>query len=649
MSLFSASNLSKKINDSYLFEGVAFGMEYGEKVSVIGKNGVGKTTFLRCIAGVEIPDTGNVSFNREVKYEFLEQLPQFIKNATVLQTVMNGKQEIANLLRVHAELCEKNNLTETEQNELHTISAKLDETNGWRLDTEAETILTKLGIDIFDADVTRLSGGQRKRVAIARALISEPDLIILDEPTNHLDTDSVQWLQDYVQRSNLGLLLVTHDRYFLDAVSTRIIELDKQKIFSYPGNFEKYLERKEAMIASEEAQAEHLRNKLRNELVWLQRGAQARRTKQQSRIDWIAKMKAEPPPKEERNIRIEFGSKIQGGIVINCHNISKSIGEKLLFKEFTYYAAPGDRIGIIGPNGSGKSTLLNVMAGLTETDTGSVKIGETTVIGYFKQEQTDLPLKQSVIATLREIAEFIDVGVGRENYISARELLERFLFPPNRHYTLIENLSGGERRRLALLCVLMKNPNVLLLDEPTNDFDIATLSALEEFLQYFKGTLITVSHDRSFLDKTVNFVYVFQKDGSIKQYPGNYSFYLEKIEQNALEQKAQEIKAQEQAEKNNNQRANATNSHNNTLSKASQDDNKKKEGLTFSEKFLLKDLEKKIEILEKQKAEATDLLNNCDVSDYQFIAKQAEVVAAIENELNSVIDQWAELMEKEIS
>jgi ATP-binding cassette subfamily F protein uup len=609
-------------------------MEVSERVSIIGRNGVGKTTFLKIIAGVETPDTGIVGFNREYSYEFLEQLPQFQLHENVLEAVMNGKPKVSELINRHSELCKNLTLTHLEEDELNNITSSLNEENGWTLDTQAKTILTKLGMDNFESDVMNLSGGQRKRVALARALISDPDLLILDEPTNHLDTASVQWLQDYIQRSKIGLLLVTHDRYFLDAVSNRIVELDRNKLFSFPGNFEKYLERKESMIAVEESNADHLRNRLRTELVWLQRGAKARRSKQQSRIDWIAKMKAEPHPPEEKNIKIEFGAAFLGGIVINSHNISKSIGEKILFNNFSYYAAPGDRIGIIGPNGTGKSTLLNVMAGLIEPDSGSVKIGETVKIGYFRQENSDLDPKKTVIGVLRDIAEYINVGVGKENFLTARELLERFLFPVKQHFALVESLSGGERRRLALLCVLMGNPNVLLLDEPTNDFDIATLSTLEEFLDHFKGTLIVVSHDRSFLDKTVNFIYAFESDGIIKQYPGNYSIYLDKLEEKYEEK--QELKIQNQKVNLQTQIIPNANSEKTLNPK-----------ITFSEKLELKELEKIISILEENHSELSNHINDNDGTDYKLVLELTDKLKTVDEKLNKNLERWMELCEKE--
>jgi ABC transport system ATP-binding/permease protein len=533
MVLFSATGLGKTYHDTPLFTDVSFGMETGERVGIIGRNGVGKTTLLRIIAGLETPDEGNIAINGAVAIEYLEQLPVFDRTQRVLDAVMDGKRELRTLLDRHAELCTLLTRDDEEalQHELDDVTSRIEHANGWMLEAEARIILQKLGVPLFDADVRQLSGGQRKRVALARALLRDPDLLILDEPTNHLDADSVQWLQDRLQQSNKALLLITHDRYFLDAVVHRIVEMEQQQLISFPGNYEQYLERKEEMIASREAEAERNRSRLRQELAWLQRGAPARRTKQKSRVDWIKEIQAAPRPVVIKDVEIEIGNSFLGSKVIEAVNISKSVGGMLLFERFTHRSVAGDRIGIIGPNGCGKSTLLNVLAGEIPPDTGSVKIGTSVNIGYFRQENENFDPSKSVIATLREIAEYIDTGIGRDRYLSASDMLKRFHFPHKKQGSLVGTLSGGERRRLSLLMVLMKNPNVLFLDEPTNDFDIQTLNALEEYLQHFNGFLVVVSHDRMFLDRTVNFIYSFDGEGRIKEYPGNYSAYLERKEQ----------------------------------------------------------------------------------------------------------------------
>jgi len=498
MTLFSATNLSKSYYEKILFENISFGMQDGERIGVIGRNGAGKTSLLRIVAGIDNPDGGEIAFNNDARVEYLPQLPTF----------------------------------DVDDSALHAVVSAYDQSHGhledWEIETRARRTLGRLGMHDPSHNVHTLSGGQRKRVAIARALMAEPDLLILDEPTNHLDAASVQWLQDDIQSTARGLLLVTHDRYFLDAVCTRIIEIDEHRLFSYDGSYESYLERKESMIAVADATADHQRNKLRTELAWLQKGAKARRSKQQSRIDWIDKMQKDKRTSstEFREIDIEVGGRFLGGKIIDAIDVSLPP----IIKDFTYRAAPKDKIGIIGPNGAGKTTLLNMLAGHKKPSEGYVTIGDTVTIGYFQQEIKDFKEDETVVANVRAVAEYIDVGIGRERFITAKELCDRFGFSSKQQHAYVHTLSGGERRRLGLLRILMSNPNVLFLDEPTNDFDLVTLSALEDYLSYFQGVLLIVSHDRAFLDKTAETIWAFEENGRIKEYPGNYSAYLEKIE-----------------------------------------------------------------------------------------------------------------------
>jgi len=601
MTLFSASSISKSYFEKVLFTSISFGLQDGERVGIIGKNGVGKSTLLRIVAGLEEPDDGIVAFNNEARFEYLEQLPVFTStdgsDPRVLDTVVAAYPSD----HAHMEI--------------------------WEIETLAKQFLGKLGVSRLDDHVESLSGGLRKRVALARSIVSDPDLLILDEPTNHLDADSVQWLQDYLMNSSKGLLLVTHDRYFLDAVCTRIIEIDQEKLISYDGSYEYYLEKKEALVATQEATADHMRNKLRTELAWLQKGAKARRTKQRSRIDWIAKMQAEPERPDEKNIKIELGARFLGGKIIDAVDISKSIGGRLLFSNFTYRATPKDRIGIIGPNGAGKSTLLNVLAGRGKVDGGYVDIGDTVSIGFFDQEIRDMRDDATVIATLREVAEYIDVGVGRDRFITAKELCERFLFSSKQQHAYVHTLSGGEKRRLALLRILMKNPNVIMLDEPTNDFDIMTLSALEDFLQHFYGVLLIVSHDRSFLDKTVNTIYAFEEDGVIKEYPGNYSVYLEKKEARGSQSTTQ-------------QRVAASGGGGSTPQAAPS-----KQKLSYKEQKELDSCERRLADREARRTEIERALGNTD-ADYKTLQALAAELQVIMNEIETITERWLVLSEK---
>lgn len=627
--LFSAQSLSKSYHEKTLFTSISLGIMEGERIGIIGKNGVGKSSLLKIIAGIEESDEGIVTRGKDVHIVYLSQLPQFETHDTCIQAVMSGKPEIMEMLELHRQLCssQESNIDKDIADEIHELSVRIDLQNGWTLDNQAIILLTKLGIQNVHSSVHSLSGGQKKRVALAKALLSEPDLLILDEPTNHLDADSVQWLQDHLSDYSKAILLVTHDRYFLDAISTKIIELDNHSLYTYEGNFEYYLLKKEQRIAIEESTAEHERNTLRRELAWLQKGAKARRTKQKSRIDWIANMQEKPQQTEIRNIKIEIGNKFLGGKLIDAIGISKKISENILFQDFTYRAAPGDRIGIIGPNGAGKSTLLNVLSGRMQPDQGYVSIGDTVSIGYFDQEVKTLKEQMTVIGNLREIAEYIDTGIGKDRFITAKELLDRFQFPAKQHHSYVHTLSGGEKRRLAMLMTLMSNPNVLMFDEPTNDFDIATLTALEEYLEYFKGVLLIVSHDRSFLDRTVETIYAFEQD-KIKEYPGNYSAYLEKVEQQARplqvlpsEPKQQYIKQPSQ----------------------------KKKGLTFNEKREFEALEHTIQEQESALKDLERRMQQVPAHDFKQFEELSQKQAITQQILDESMVRWLELSEKSAS
>lgn len=602
------------------------GMEEGERLGIIGKNGIGKTTLMRIVAGIEEPDSGEVIFGNNIRVEYLPQAPVFQLGETALDSVISAKPEVSALLEEHKRICSEldKHYSPELSARLERVTHSIEAAGGWNLENDAKTMLTRLGITDFSFNVNNFSGGLKKRVALAKALISDPELLILDEPTNHLDADSVQWLQDRLMDSKNGILFVTHDRYFLDSIATRIIEIDQKRIFHFPGNYEKYLEKKENIVATQNSAHEHLLSRLREELAWLQKGAKARRTKQQSRIDWVEKMVQDSKRTQEKKIKIELGKSFIGSRIIDAHNISKSIGGKRLFNDFTYVAKPGDRIGIIGPNGSGKSTLLNVLAGKTESDSGTVKHGMNTKIGYFTQEITDLVDANTVISSLKEIAEYIDVGLGRDRYLTPKDLLNKFNFPPNQHGAFIGTLSGGEKRRLALLRVLIDNPNVLLLDEPTNDFDIQTLNAFEKYLDDFYGALVIVSHDRSFLDRTVNAIWAFDGLGGIKEFPGNYSNYLEKKENRRT--------LQISADKADGVRKDKSN------------DSPKK--LSYMEQRELMALEKEIPKLEAEKAELHNLLYSGGISDYKILEEKSRELTALEESLDEKTLRWMELSEK---
>jgi ATP-binding cassette subfamily F protein uup len=538
---------------------------------------------------------------------------------------MKGNREIFELLEIHQKLVKLPKLNENENRTLASVNNKIDNFNAWNYEIEAKKYLGMLGIDDYYSPVNELSGGQKKRIALARVLLSRPDLLLLDEPTNHLDADTIQWLQDYLQNLPVSLIFVTHDRYFLDAVSQSILEIKDKKVFTYQGNYEKFLELKENYERTQNATIDHQLSRLRTELAWLQKGAKARRTKQKSRIDWIEELRKSSLKSKDRKIKIELGKTFLGNTIIEAHYVAKSIQGKLLFSNFSYMAKPKDRIGIIGPNGCGKSTLLNLLAGKIYTDDGSFEIGSSVKIGYFKQEIDDLKDDMTVISSLREIADFIDVGVGRDKYISARELLERFLFPPYMHNSYISTLSGGEKRRLALLRMLMSNPNVVMLDEPTNDFDIETLNAIENYFDDFYGVLLIVSHDRAFLDRMVDFIWAFD-NGLIKEYPGNYSYYLEK--------KEEETSAMRNSGENRPK----------TLYKQITEEKPKKK-LTYKEQREFDALETEINELEKELTELQVRIENSSQLDYKTVEAIAIRMSEVRHLIDLKSDRWLELSE----
>lgn len=623
MTIFSCNGISKSFNDKILFDNIAFGLEQGERVGIIGKNGAGKTTLMKIVAGLETQDEGEVVFNNDVKFDYLDQAPDLSSNDTVLDYVLASNMELMSLLEKHKILCHK---ADANHEELQDVIHRIDELHGWNFENEAKKVLSQIGITEYYKSVNELSGGLKKRVALAKAVLSNPDLLILDEPTNHLDADSVQWLQDKLQSSSTSLLFVTHDRYFLDAVSTRILEIDEKKVFNYPGNYQQYLEMKESYLRIQESTKVHTLSRLKVELAWLQKGAKARRTKQKSRIDWVQELEKSIQKNTEKKIKIELGAKFLGSRIVEAHNIKKTIDKKLLFQNFTYVAKPKDRIGIIGPNGSGKSTLLSVLAGIQQPDSGRVEIGASAEIGFFHQEIKDLNPTQSVIGSLKEIAEYIDVGIGRDRYLTTRDLLDRFAFPRSQHSALISTLSGGEKRRLALCRVLMSNPNVLLLDEPTNDFDLQTLAALEEYLDDFLGVLLVVSHDRSFLDRTVQFIWAFDGAGNIKEYPGNYTHYLEKKEaEKRLKTKEDNRENVKKTEKKNTQAV--------------------KTKLSYIEQREFDEIERELPKLEEEKLLLEQKIMEVDVTDYKEIERISIEIDRLNQSIDAYLERWIELQE----
>ena len=517
MNLLTIEHLTKSYTERLLFDDTSFSINEGDKIGLIGINGTGKSTLLKIAAGLEEPDLGTVVRGRNLYIRYLPQNPVFEPQLTVLECVIK-------------------------ENEGHE--------HVWDLEGQAKNMLTRLGVPEYDAVISTLSGGQKKRVALASVLLSAADLLVLDEPTNHLDSSMADWLEDYLKKFRGALLMITHDRYFLDSVSNRIVELDKGKLYSYQAGYGGYLELKEARMAMEQASERKRRSILRTELEWIRRGARARSTKQKGRIQRFEELSARKGPEEDGDVEMNSLTSRLGRTTVEVSHLNKSYGDKVLLRDFTYIFLKNDRIGIIGPNGSGKSTLMKMIAGLVQPDSGETVIGQTVRMGYFSQDNEEMDDSLKVIDYIKNVAEYVKTPDGM---VSASQMLEQFLFPSSMQYTLIGKLSGGEKRRLCLLHILMGAPNVLLLDEPTNDLDIRTLTILEDYLDHFQGIVIAVSHDRYFLDRVVRRIFAFEGDGAVKQYEGGYTDYqaaLEERGQGQEESTAAKAGAEDQSQPN---------------------------------------------------------------------------------------------------
>ncbi len=518
MNLISMENIIKSYSEKILLNDIDLGINEGDKIGIVGVNGVGKSTLLKIAAGIEKPDSGRITKGNAVNIEYLSQNPYFDPDATVLEQVFKGDSPVMKLVREYETALQD---PDANSEKLLKLSGEMDLLNGWNLESEAKGILTRLGITDFQERIAVLSGGQKKRIALASALINPSELLVLDEPTNHLDNKTIDWLEDYLSKRKGALLMITHDRYFLDRVVNGIAELDRGKLYLYKGNYNNFIEKKIEREESEAASERKRQTLLKKELAWISRGAKARTTKQKSRIERYEKLSGQAIDAVGDKLEISVGSSRLGRKIIELSQISKSFGDNTVIDDFSYIVLRNDRVGIIGPNGSGKTTLMNIIAGILEPDTGTVDVGDTVKIGMFSQEFYDWDESKRVIEYIRDGAEYLETAEGEK--ISASQMLERFLFPSATQWTPISKLSGGEKRRLHLLRVLMEAPNVLLLDEPTNDLDIETLTILEDYIDSFPGAVIAVSHDRYFLDKTADRIFVFEGKGQIKQYTGNYT------------------------------------------------------------------------------------------------------------------------------
>ncbi|WP_066256960.1 ABC-F family ATP-binding cassette domain-containing protein [Neobacillus drentensis] len=531
MKMLTVENVSKTYGEKQLFNNISFTIKEKERVGLIGINGTGKSSLLKIIAGLDTPDDGKIITSKDYSITFLDQQPELDAEKTVLEQVFHGDAPILKLMRAYEKTLLELNLSPNDtmvQEALFQLQKQMDALNAWDASTNAKSILMKLGIEDFSKKIGELSGGQKKRVALAQVLIAEPDLLILDEPTNHLDFDSVKWLEEYLSRYSGSILLVTHDRYFLDRVANRMFELDGGQLYSYKGNYAAFLEAKAIREENEAATFEKRKNLFRRELEWIRRGAKARSTKQKARIQRFDELdeKVTNGKLSSEKLDISLNGSRLGKQVFELKDASKRYGAKMILNHFDLLVKPGDRIGIIGKNGTGKSTLLNILAKQIPLDEGEFIMGQTVKIAYYTQESEDMDESKRMIEYIKETAEIVETSDGKT--ISAAQMLERFLFPPFSHGTPIRKLSGGEKRRLYLLKILMTAPNVLLLDEPTNDLDTQTLTVLEDYLEDFPGVVITVSHDRYFLDKVAEQLLVLQGEGSIDSFFGNYTEFLEK-------------------------------------------------------------------------------------------------------------------------
>jgi len=535
MHLMSIENITKSYGEKLLFKDVTFGVEDGDKIGIIGVNGTGKSTFLKVIAGLEQADSGTVSIGGRIIVRMLAQDPVFNDEETALEHVLGGDTSELRAVQAYAaamQALELNPSDEGLQGRLIAANQRMDELDAWQLESDAKTALSKLGIYDHSVKLGTMSGGQRKRAAMAAALLQPSDVLILDEPTNHIDNDSVAWLEGMLQKRRGALIMITHDRYFLDRVSNRVIELDKGQAYFYQANYSRFLELKLEREEREAASESKRQNLLRNELAWIRRGAKARTTKQKARIDRFEELKGNAPKASAGKLELSVASSRLGRKIMEIEHVTKSFGERTVIRDFSYIAVPEDRVGIVGLNGSGKSTLLKLITGKLEPDSGTVELGQTVKLGWFTQEHEEMDESLRVIEYIREEAEQVRTADGTT--ISASQMLERFLFSPNMQWSPIAKLSGGEKRRLQLLRVLMSAPNVLLLDEPTNDLDISTLTVLEDYLDDFPGVVIIVSHDRYFLDRTVDKIVAFEGNGVIRQHVGNYSEYQQYVEKFGL-------------------------------------------------------------------------------------------------------------------
>lgn len=623
MNLISADNISKSYTEKWLFKNISFGLAKGQKLALVGSNGTGKSTLLKTLTGEIQADSGNIALANGALIGYLPQEPELDPNITIKESIFSDDNPVLNVVHQYEKAILDDNFSSDKMQE---ILDKMELYDAWDYDKKAQQILAKLGIDDVNLYQSSLSGGQKKRVAMAKLLIQKPDILILDEPTNHLDLQAIEWLEDLLNGQNISLIMVTHDRYFLDNVATQIMELERGNLYIHQGNYAYYLEKKSMRETIENAAISKAKSLMAKELEWMRRQPKARGTKSKSRIDAFYKTKEIATQNTSKNeLEISVQTSRLGNKIIELKNISAGYGNQVLVKDFTYIFKKKDRIGVIGKNGIGKSTLLDVLTSTLDPLNGTIDYGTTLKIGYYTQHTNNLTDTNRIIDEVKEIAEYVILGGGEK--VSVSKLLDMFLFPPGMQHTPISKLSGGERRRLQLLKVLVASPNFLILDEPTNDLDIDTLNVLEEFLMTFDGCLLLVSHDRYFMDKLVNQLFVFEGNGKIKEYYGNYTDYREEADF-AKEETVKIAKPSPKAATVNTPKSTST-------------PNKK---LSFKEQKEIENIEKEIEKLEKEKATLSEKLNDSSQS-YQELTEIAKKIEEISILLDEKGMRWLELSE----
>lgn len=626
MVYLQAEHLSKTFGNDLLFDDISFGIEQGQRVAIVARNGTGKTTLLRMLVGKESCDTGIITYHRDLRVGFLPQEPEFAPTMTVLEACFAGDSDTVKTIARYEQLLEQNDNTPQHAERLQHAMNDMERLHAWNYETRIRQILGKLDIHDLQKNVQQLSGGQQKRLALANVLITEPDLLLLDEPTNHLDLEMVEWLEDLLNHSKMTLLMVTHDRYFLDHVCSDIIEIDRQQLFRYKGNYSYYLEKREERIDNFNAETARAKNIYRKELDWMRRQPQARGTKAQSRIDAFRAIEQRAKQRfEEKQISLGVKSAYIGSKIFEAQYISKAFGDYKILDNFYYNFSRYEKLGIVGKNGTGKSTFLKMLLGEVQPDSGRFDIGDTVRFAYYSQNGIAFDDRDKVIDAVRAIAEEIDLGGGRK--LTASQLLTHFLFPPQRQHDFIAKLSGGERRRLYLCTVLMRNPNFLILDEPTNDLDIATLNVLEDYLINFKGCVIVVSHDRFFMDKVVDHLLVFKGNCQIQDFPGNYTDYREWCELKEAENNEHAVRTSPKA----------------TSNKPRKHDERKK--LTFSEQREFEQLGNDIETLEHEKKALEDALASGTLDNDELMQK-SQRFAEISDLIDTKTMRWLELSER---